>query len=225
MVADAAASAPIVVAITGASGFQYGLRLLQCLVAARQTCYVMVSRAALAVADVEAKLALAPDAAGLQRQLEAHCGAAAGQLQVFDREDWMAPPASGSGRWRAMVVCPCSTGTLSAIANGASNNLIERAADVAIKERKQLILTPRETPLSAIHLENMLKLSRLGVVILPASPGFYQRPQSVADMIDFIVARILNQLGIEHSLLPAWGETAAGPARKPRSRTLRSKSK
>lgn len=200
------ASAPIVVAITGASGFQYGLRLLQCLVAAEQSCYVVVSRAALKVAEVESGLSFSSDMTELQQQLIAHCNAKPGQLQLFDREDWMAPPASGSGRWRSMVVCPCSTGTLSAIATGASNNLIERAADVAIKERKKLILVPRETPLSAIHLENMLKLSQLGAVILPASPGFYQRPQSVGDMIDFIVARILNQLGMEQTLLPGWGE-------------------
>lgn len=201
------AAAPIVVAITGASGFQYGLRLLQCLVAAQQSCYVLVSRAALKVAEVESGLAFSHDIVELQQQLDRHCNAGPGQLQLFDREDWMAPPASGSGRWRAMVVCPCSTGTLSALATGASNNLIERAADVAIKERKKLILVPRETPLSSIHLENMLKLSQLGAVILPAAPGFYQRPQSVADMVDFIVARILNQLGIEQDLLPAWGES------------------
>lgn len=105
-----------------------------------------------------------------------------------------------------MVVCPCSTGTLSAIANGASNNLIERAADVALKERRQLILVPRESPYSTIHLENMLKLSRMGAVILPASPGFYHRPESINDLVDFVVARILNQLGFEQTLLPRWGE-------------------
>lgn len=209
MASDTAASmavAPIVVAITGASGIQYGLRLLQCLVAADRHCHVMVSNAALRVAEVETDLNLSADAATLQQQLTRLCNARDGQLRVFAKEDWMAPPASGSGRWQAMVVCPCSGGALSAIANGASNNLIERAADVALKEHKKLILVPRETPLSAIHLENMLKLARLGVVILPAAPGFYQRPQSVNDMIDFVVARILNQLGIEQTLLPAWGE-------------------
>jgi len=198
--------APVVVAITGASGIQYGLRLLQCLVAADRNCYVMVSGAALRVAEVETDLGLSADTATLQQQLIQLCGARDGQLRLFAKEDWMAPPASGSGRWQAMVVCPCSGGALSAIASGASNNLIERAADVALKEHKKLILVQRETPLSAIHLENMLKLARLGVVILPAAPGFYQRPQSVNDMIDFIVARILNQLGIEQTLLPPWGE-------------------
>lgn len=105
-----------------------------------------------------------------------------------------------------MVVCPCSTGSLSAIACGASNNLIERAADVALKERRQLILVPREAPYSEIHLEHMLKLTRMGSVVIPASPGFYNRPESVEDMIDFVVARILNQLGVEQNLLPRWGD-------------------
>jgi 4-hydroxy-3-polyprenylbenzoate decarboxylase len=118
----------------------------------------------------------------------------------------MAPVASGSGAPSAMVVCPCSTGCLSAIATGASNNLIERAADVALKERRQLILVPREAPYSTVHLENMLKLSQMGAVILPASPGFYHKPESVDDMVDFVVARILNQLGIEQDLLARWGE-------------------
>ena len=127
-------------------------------------------------------------------------------MKGYGLVQWMAPVASGSGAPSAMVVCPCSTGTLSAIASGASNNLIERAADVALKERRQLLLVPREAPYSEIHLEHMLKLTRMGVVVVPASPGFYQRPQSVEDMVDFIVARLLSQLGFEQSLLPRWGE-------------------
>ena len=114
--------------------------------------------------------------------------------------------ASGSNTPRAMVVCPCSMGTLAAVANGLSDNLIERAADVMVKEGRRLILVPRETPFSAIHLENMLKLARLGATILPPNPGFYQRPQGVAELVDFVVARILDQLGVAHSLLPRWGE-------------------
>ena len=131
--------------------------------------------------------------------------ASAGQIRVYDKEDWMAPAASGSGAPTAMVVVPCSTGTLSAIASGACNNLIERAADVAIKERRQLILVPREAPFSSIHLENMLKLARLGVTIMPAAPGFYHEPKSIEDLVDFMVARILDHLGVEHELTSRWG--------------------
>jgi 4-hydroxy-3-polyprenylbenzoate decarboxylase len=129
-----------------------------------------------------------------------------GQLRVYGREDWYAPVASGSNPADAMVVCPCSMGTLAAIASGMSDNLIERAADVMLKEQKQLILVPREAPFSTLHLENMLKLSRMNAVILPANPGFYHRPQSLEDIVDFIVARILDQLGVEHALMERWGE-------------------
>jgi 4-hydroxy-3-polyprenylbenzoate decarboxylase len=124
---------------------------------------------------------------------------------VVARDNWFSPVASGSSAPKQMIVCPCSTGTLSAIAIGASDNLIERAADVVIKEKGQLILVPRETPLNAIHLENMLKLSRLGVTIMPASPGFYQAAKSVDDLVVFMVARLLDHLAVEHSLLPRWG--------------------
>jgi 4-hydroxy-3-polyprenylbenzoate decarboxylase len=127
-------------------------------------------------------------------------------LRVFGREEWTAPVASGSSAPRAMVVCPCTTGTLSAIACGASNNLIDRAADVVLKEGRKLILVPRETPFSAIHLENMLKLARLGVCILPPSPGFYHQPQAIDDLVDFVVARILDQLDIDHAVSRRWAE-------------------
>lgn len=210
MVADASPrthySAPVAVAITGASGVQYGLRLIECLVAADHEVYVMISKAAHRVIDVETDIDLPAQPDRLTQDLSARFGAGAGQIRCFAREDWMAPVASGSGNWQALVICPCSTGTLSAVACGASNNLIERAADVALKERRQLILVPRETPLSAVHLDNMLKLTHMGAVMLPAAPGFYHRPDSVAEMIDFIVARILNQLGIAQTLMPRWGE-------------------
>ena len=133
---------------------------------------------------------------------------------MFGREDWFAPPASGSGEKAPLVVCPCSTGTLSALATGASNNLIERAGDVALKERRPLILVPREAPFSEVHLENMLKLTRMGALIMPASPGFYHKPQSVEDLVDFIVARILDHLNLPQNLMPRWGEARAEDKRK-----------
>ncbi|MCV6590254.1 MAG: UbiX family flavin prenyltransferase [Marinobacterium sp.] len=201
----------VTVAITGASGVQYGLRLIQCLVAARHQVLVMVSRAAQVVIATETDFKLPAAPAEQEAFLSQQFAAVPGQIRVFGREQWMAPVASGSGAPSRMVVCPCSTGTLSAIATGASNNLIERAADVALKERRQLILVPREAPYSEIHLEHMLKLTRMGTVIIPASPGFYQRPQTVDDMVDFIVARILNQLQIEQSLLPRWGDQLIQP--------------
>lgn len=196
----------VTLAITGASGAQYGLRLLQCLLAQDQQVMLMISKAAQVVIATETDLRLPGSPEAMETFLAGHYGAKEGQLRVFGREQWMAPVASGSGAPSAMVVCPCSTGTLSAIACGASNNLIERAADVALKERRQLILVPREAPYSEIHLEHMLKLTRMGAVVIPASPGFYHRPQSVEDMVDFVVARILSQLGLEQSLLPRWGD-------------------
>lgn len=195
----------ITVALTGASGAQYGLRLLECLVAAERTVYVTLTRAAHVVLATEADCAVPGRAAEATRFLAARCRAKPGQLQVFGEEEWTSPLASGSGAPRAMVVVPCSMSTLSGIACGASENLTERAADVVLKEQGKLILVPRETPFSAIHLENMLKLARLGVVILPANPGFYHRPERVADIVDFLVARILDQLGIAQALVPRWG--------------------
>jgi len=200
----------VTLAITGASGVQYGLRLLQCLVEQNQQVLLMISRAARVVVATETELRLPGTPEATASFLTEQYAAADGQIRVLGHEQWMAPVASGSGAPSAMVVCPCSTGTLSAIACGASNNLIERAADVALKERRQLILVPREAPYSEIHLENMLKLTRMGAIILPASPGFYHRPQGVAEMVDFIVARILSQLGFSQSLLPPWGEPLSG---------------
>ena len=200
----------VTLAMTGASGAQYGLRLLDCLVREEREVHFLISKAAQLVLATETDVTLPPKPQAMQQFLSEYTGASAGQIRVYDKEDWMAPAASGSGAPTAMVVVPCSTGTLSAIATGACNNLIERAADVAIKERRQLILVPREAPFSSIHLENMLKLSNLGVPILPASPGFYHQPQSIDDLIDFVVARILNCLNIPQDMLPRWGEQHRG---------------
>lgn len=196
----------VTVAVTGASGAQYGLRLIECLLAAGHQVFVMVSKASHVVIATETEHKLPAQAAQLEATLSELYDAAPGQLKVFGKEDWMAPVASGSGAPSSMVVCPCSTGSLSAIATGASNNLIERAADVALKERRQLILVLRETPYSQVHLENMLKLTQMGATIMPASPGFYHRPQTVSDMVDFMVARLLDHLGVEQSLLARWGQ-------------------
>jgi 4-hydroxy-3-polyprenylbenzoate decarboxylase len=196
----------VTLALSGASGMAYGLRLLECLLAADIDVNLLVSHAAHLVTKQELGVALPARASDLESQLSESLDTRDGQLRVYGREDWNAPVASGSNPADAMVICPCSMGTLAAIAHGTSDNLIERAADVMLKEQKKLILVPREAPFSTLHLENMLKLSRMNAVILPANPGFYHRPQSVEDIIDFIVARILDQLGVEHALMERWGE-------------------
>ena len=195
----------VTLALSGASGMAYGLRLLECLIQAELQVYLLVSQAAHIVAKQELGVTLPARASDLEKQLSAGMAARDGQLRVFGREDWNAPVASGSNPADAMVVCPCSMGTLAAIAHGLSDNLIERAADVMLKENRRLILVPRETPFSTLHLENMLALSRMNAVILPANPGFYHRPQSIEGVVDFIVARILDQLGIGHTLMARWG--------------------
>lgn len=192
-------------AITGGSGVQYALRLLECLLAANCQVNLMVSRAASVVIAAETEFSLPENEKDWGPWFEKQYSVSSEQLRFYCREDWFSPVASGSSRCAPLVICPASGGTLSAIAIGASNNLIERAADVVIKERKPLILVPREAPYSAIHLENMLKLTQLGATVIPASPGFYHQPTSIADLIDFIVARILDQLGIEQALMPRWG--------------------
>jgi 4-hydroxy-3-polyprenylbenzoate decarboxylase len=196
----------ITLIMTGASGAQYGLRLLECLLQSGCRVYLLLSRPAQVVVNMETEHRLPGRASEIQAYFSALYGAQAGQLQVFEREQWTAPIASGSGVADATVVCPCTTGTLSSIACGSSRSLIERAADVALKERKKLILVVRETPLSEIHLENMLKLARMGVIIMPACPGFYQRPETVQQLVDFMVARVLDHLDISHTLMPRWGE-------------------
>jgi flavin prenyltransferase len=198
-------SATIALAFTGASGLPYGVRLLECLLAGGARVCLLYSQVAQVVARQEMDLALPSRPREAEAYFSERFGAAPGQLRAFGREEWFAPVASGSNPADAMVICPCTMGSLAAIAAGLSDNLIERAADVMLKERRPLILVPRETPLSVIHLENMLKLARAGAVILPANPGFYHRPQDVGAVVDFVVARILDHLGIDHALMPRWG--------------------
>lgn len=198
-------SRSITLAMTGASGAQYGLRLLDCLVQANCCIQFLISEAARVVVETETELVL-PDDDSLESFLTINFDAEPGQIVLNTARDWFSSVASGSASPESMIICPASGGTLSAIACGASNNLIERAADVVIKEKGQLIVVPRETPLSEIHLENMLKLARLGVTVLPAMPGFYQNPETVDDLVDFVVARILDHLDIEQGLIPRWGQ-------------------
>ncbi|KAF7772347.1 3-octaprenyl-4-hydroxybenzoate carboxy-lyase UbiX [Pseudoalteromonas citrea] len=195
----------ITLAFSGASGAPYGLRLLEVLVAMNYQVYVLISSAARVVLDIESNVKLSGNEQKASEQLSTLFNAQPEQIKVFGKDNWFSPVASGSAAPKKMVVCPCSAGTVSAIALGASDNLLERAADVVIKERGQLILVPRETPFSPIHLENMLKLSQLGVTIMPAAPGFYHKPESIDDLVDFMVARILDHLNIEHTLTERWG--------------------
>lgn len=200
-------SATVCLALTGASGLPYGLRLLECLLGAGCRVQLLYSQAAQIVARQELDFDLPSRPAETRAALLARFPAVDGEkLEVFGREEWFAPVASGSNPPDAMIVCPCSMGTLAAIAQGLSDKLIERAADVVLKEGRKLVLVPRETPFSAIHLENMLRLARAGAVILPPSPGFYHHPQSVQDIVDFVVARVLDQISVPHALMQRWGE-------------------
>lgn len=207
----------IALAYTGASGLPFGLRLLECLLAAGAHVDLVYSAAAQIVAKQECELTLPSQPREATRMLAIRYHAADGQLTVHARDDWLAPMASGSNPGDAMAICPCTMGTLGAIASGIADNLIERAADVMLKERRPLVLVPRETPLSVIHLENMLTLARAGAIILPPAPGFYTHPQSVADLVDFIVARILDHLGVANALVPRWGDEHA-PGAAPAAR-------
>jgi 4-hydroxy-3-polyprenylbenzoate decarboxylase len=195
----------IAVAITGASGAQYGLRLVQCLLEAGREVYLMVSQAGQIVINTETDLQLPSQPKEAEGYLSQHFASKPGQLQVFGRQQWTAPVASGTHPPEALVICPCTTGTLASVANGICDDLIDRAADVVLKERRKLILLVRETPLSSIHLQNMLTLSNAGAIIMPANPGFYFRPEKIEDLIDFMVARVLDHLGVGHQLSQRWG--------------------
>jgi 4-hydroxy-3-polyprenylbenzoate decarboxylase len=196
----------ISLAFAGASGALYGLRLLEQLILAKCQISLIFSTAGLMVINDETDFTLSANTKKIAEFFTQHYHALDGQIKVYAKDQWSSPLASGSGAPKTMVVCPCSTGCLSRIATGASSNLLERAADVVIKEQGKLVLVVREMPLSPVHLENMLTLSRLGVCIMPASPGFYFRPQNLQDIVDFVVARVLDQIGIAHTLSQKWGK-------------------
>lgn len=188
---------PVVVGVTGASGAPYGLRLVGALVRAGVPLYLIISRHGWRLLELEAGI-------GSLEVLKERVGGDWSGVRVFENDERGATPASGSARTRGMAVCPCSMGTLAAIAQGHSRSLIERAADVTLKERRKLVLVPRETPLSAVHLRNMLAATRAGAVVMPAAPAFYHRPKSVDDLVDFIVARALDHLGVDQTIVPRW---------------------
>jgi 4-hydroxy-3-polyprenylbenzoate decarboxylase len=196
---------PLVLAITGASGAPYAVRLLGALAHHRVATWLIVSRHGWRLLDEECGLA---DLTALRRATEGDSGWTT--VTVFEDDDRGAKPASGSQRTRGMVVCPCSMGTVAAIAHGTSRSLVERAADVTLKEGRRLVLVPRETPLSLIHLRNLTAAAEAGATVLPAAPGFYHRPRGIADLVDFVAQRILDQLGLEITIAPRWGGTSDG---------------
>lgn len=196
----------ITLAVTGASGSGYFLRLLQSLIDADLQVYLLLSDAAKIVLRTEENEDWPEDVAELNLFLENRYQAKAGQITALTAKDWFSPVASGSSAPGKMIVCPCSCGTLASIAQGLSNNLIERAADVVLKERGKLIVMPRETPFSIIHLRNMLTLSELGVTVMPLAPGFYHQPKTIHDLQDFMVARVLDHLNIPHKISKRWCE-------------------
>jgi 4-hydroxy-3-polyprenylbenzoate decarboxylase len=207
-------AAPLIVAITGASGAPYAVRLLELLASAHRRISLIVSAHGRRLLQTEMDIDSLDD-------LRDRIGASTWDATVtaYDDADRGAPPASGSAPSAGMVICPCSLGTVAAVAAGTSRSLIERAADVTLKERRRLILVPRETPLSIIHLENMLRVSRAGAVVLPAAPGFYHRPTDVAALVDFVVARILDHCGVPQTVVPRWsGKPADGAGTASRSR-------
>jgi 4-hydroxy-3-polyprenylbenzoate decarboxylase len=188
---------PLVLGVTGASGAPYAIRLIETIVELQVPTYLIVSSHGWRLLRHEAGIKN-------EEQLRAHVTGDWGRVEIFDNSDRGALPASGSVITRGMTVCPCSMGTLAAISHGNSRSLIERAADVTLKERRPLVLVPRETPLSEVHLRNMLGVTRAGAVVMPAAPGFYSRPQKVEELVDFIVARVLDHLDVPHELGRRW---------------------
>jgi 4-hydroxy-3-polyprenylbenzoate decarboxylase len=195
----------IAVAITGASGAIYGIRLVEELLLSGNRVSLLISKSGQLVLKEELGIDWPADEESMNRSVRAHFKATAETLTYYAEDNFFSPLASGSAAAEAMVVAPCSMGTLARIAAGLSANLLERTADVMLKEGRPLLLLPRETPFSAIHLENMLKLARLGVRIIPAMPGFYSHPQTIEDIVDFVVGKMLDQLGVEHTLFTRWG--------------------
>lgn len=197
----------ITLGITGATGIPIAFTLLKHLLSLKVQVYLVITSAGIITTKQETGISLSgnPDITAnlLIKELNLTNGE---NLFVYTNNDWYAPIASGTGTSDAMVICPCSMASLGKIANGIGDDLLCRAADVALKERKNLILVPRETPLSAMHLANMEKLARLQVCILPPMPGFYTHPKTIQDIIDFIVGRILDQLGLTHNLIGSWGK-------------------
>ena len=196
----------VVLAFTGASGVVYGLRIAEELLRASVRLTVLISRPGFEVLKEECGLEWEGEAAAVREDLCRHFGVDAAQLAYYAEDDFFAPIASGSAAPNALVICPCSMGTLARIATGVSGNLLERCADVMLKEHRRLVMVPRETPLNEIHLENMLKLTRMGVRMVPAMPAFYHHPRSLDDLVDFMVGKVLDQLGVEHALFKRWGE-------------------
>jgi 4-hydroxy-3-polyprenylbenzoate decarboxylase len=188
---------PIVVAITGASGAPYAVRLLEVLARNRVPVWLTISEHGWRLLTHESNLRD-------DKQLQAATGGDWSSVTIFPESDRGAKPASGSARTAGMVICPCSMGTVSAIATGASRSLIERAADVTLKERRKLIVVPRETPFSLIHLRNLTTITEAGAVVIPAAPGFYHHPTQIADLVDFVVQRVIDQLGLDLSIAPRW---------------------
>jgi len=193
------------IAITGASGAPYGLKLLQELVKGGHTVSLCMSREGISILHDETGLMLKGSETDIQNTFERTLHVEKEQFRYFEEENLYASIASGSSKVDAMIVIPCTMKTLASIANGFASNLIERAADVMLKEKRKLIIVPRETPLSAVHLRNMLTLAELGCHIIPAMPAFYHHPKNIQDMVDFIVGRVMDSLGLENDLSPRWG--------------------
>ncbi len=191
-----------ILGVTGASGAAYALRTLEALARAGCEIHLCVSEPGRRVVEMETGLQLAPDLSDLAELIDAPTE----NIRHVALDDFASAVCSGSARFDGMAVVPCSMRTLGAIACGHGDNALHRAADVTLKERRPLVLVPRETPLSAIHLRNMLELARAGATVLPACPGFYHKPQSVADLVDFVVARVLDALGVENELVKRWPE-------------------